>query len=148
MEENLNNLEIQILQILEEHRGRGNEISRKDLVDLINNNNQSSVGAVHEPPLYGAIHELPLQGRKYHEREIRRIIKHLVTQHGIAIGSCYWGYFLAETPAEIEEVCKYYDSYGLSSLLVSAKLRKIEMADFLGQLWLRFGNQNRCNHIF
>ena len=45
---------------------------------------------------------------------------------------------MAETSDEIEEVCRYYDSYGLSSLFVSSKLRKIEMRDYLGQLSIKF----------
>jgi len=112
-----NSLEATILKILNGHKGRKNVVSRVDLVDRVNQH----------WPLF------PVD-----DRQIRKTIKHLVTQHGIAIGSCNWGYFMAITPQEIEEVCEYYDGYGLSSLYVSAKLRKIEMKDYLGQLSLKF----------
>jgi hypothetical protein len=116
--ERLTNLESDILRILEAHQGKDFACPRARLIEKING----------DYPLF------PVG-----EREIRRVIKHLVTQHGIAIGSGPRGYFMAETSAEIEEVCKYYDGYGLSSLFVSARLRKIEMRDYLGQLSLRFG---------
>jgi hypothetical protein len=125
--ETLNNLEIQILRILEGHQGRGNAIGRFALVDQVNA----------EIPPCPPFAKGGVGG--FSERMIRMTIKHLVTQHGIAIGSCHWGYFMAGTPAEIEQVCKYYDGYGLSSLFVSAKLRKIEMKDYLGQLSLKYG---------
>ena len=115
----LNSLESAILRILETHRGRENALSRDALFDCVNA----------DCPLF-----------PFSDRTIRKTIKHLITQHGAAIGSCHWGYFMAETSDEIEEVCRYYDSYGLSSLFVSSKLRKIEMRDYLGQLSMRFGN--------
>ena len=118
--EQLNNLESTILRFLEAHQGKDFSISRERLVDKING-------------------DCPLILR-VSERKIRQTIKHLTTQHGIAIGSGPKGYFIAETPQEIEEVCEYYDGYGLSSLFVSSKLRKIEMRDYLGQLSMRFGN--------
>ncbi len=117
MEETLNTLEATILRILEGHLGADNPVSRAELVDRVNQH-------------------YPLS--PIHDRQIRLTIKHLICQHGAAIGSCHWGYFMAATPQEIEGVCKYYDSYGLSSLYVAAKLRKIEMAEYLGQLSIKF----------
>ncbi len=114
----LTNLEATILAILEQRQGRENAIGRASLVEAINI----------DQPLF------PVS-----ERTIRATIKHLVTQHGAAIGSNHSGYFMAVTAQEIEAVCKYYDSYGLSSLFVSARLRKIEMRDYLGQLSMKFG---------
>jgi len=120
--ENLNDLEIRILKILEDHQGKPNAIGRFALVDRINS----------ETPLFPV-----------NERKIREVIKHLTTQHGFAIGSCHSGYFMAITAEEIEGVCKYYDGYGLSSLFVSSKLRKIKMREYLGQLSLRFDTETR-----
>ena len=114
----LNNLESIILHLLEAHQGKEFACSRERLVEKINE-------GCAPPDQVG-------------ERKIRATIKHLVTQHGVAIGSGPKGYFMAETAEEIEAVCKYYDGYGLSSLFVSAKLRKIEMRDYLGQLSMRF----------
>jgi hypothetical protein len=118
-EQPLNNLEAAILLILEEHQGQAEAIQRVALVRLVCDLGEFEIS----------------------ERTIRKTIKHLVTQHGVAIGSYHWGYYMAVTPEEIEKVCKYYDGYGLSSLYVSAKLRKIEMKDYLGQLSLRFVTQ-------
>ena len=118
----LNPLEAIILRFLEAHQGKDFAISRERLVEKINE------GCA--PP------------DQTHEREIRRTIKHLTTQHGIAIGSKggkKGGYYMCETSQEIERVAKYYDGIGLSSLFTSSKLRKIEMRDYLGQLSLRFG---------
>jgi len=121
--ESLKNLEAAILRILEGYQGRENAISRDALVDCVNDD-------IRPIPLF------PIS-----DRTIRKTIKHLITQHGVAIGSCHDGYFMAETSDEIEAVCRYYDSYGLSSLFVSSKLRKIEMRDYLGQLSIKFSNQ-------
>ena len=115
----LTNLEAQILRFLEAHQGREFSISRERLVEKIN-------GEYLFTPLGVS------------ERKIRATIKHLTTQHGVAIGSGPKGYFMAETAEEIEAVCKYYDGYGLSSLFVSSRLRKIEMREYLGQLSMRF----------
>ena len=120
MIENLNNLENLVLRFLEAHQGKEFAISRARIVEKIND------GCA--PP------------DQVHERKMRETIKHLVTQHGFAIGSCHNGYFMAVTAEEIEGVCKYYDSYVRSSALVSSKLRKIEMREYFGQLSLRFGS--------
>lgn len=121
MNDSFSTLESTILRILEGHQGAENCVSRVDLVDRINQH-------------------FPMS--PYHERRIRLCIKHLTTQHGIAIGSLSKrGYFMPATPQEFEEVCDYYDSYGLSSLFVASKLRKIEMRDYLGQLSLKYCDQ-------
>jgi hypothetical protein len=116
--DNFNDLEIRILKILETHQGEGNEIGRLDFVDQINA----------EMPLF------PVS-----ERRVRMVKQHLITQHGVPIGSSGKGYFMAITSQEIEKVCEYFDGYGLNSLFVSSKLRKIEMKEYLGQLSMKFG---------
>jgi hypothetical protein len=117
----LNNLESIILRFLEAHQGKDFSISRERLVEKINE----------DCPLF-----------PYSERRIRATIKHLTTQHGVAIGSKggkNGGYYICTTPEEIEEVAEYYDGIGLCSLFTSSKLKKIEMRDYLGQLSMRFG---------
>jgi len=120
--EQLNPVEAKIMGIIEGHRGKENAISRKDLVDRVNEH-------------------WPLA--PINERKIRERIKHMTTQHGFAIGSCRLGYFVVETAEELEEICKYYDSYGLSSLFVAAKLRKKHLAEYLGQLSIGIGKQDK-----
>ena len=132
MEENLNNLETSIILILEEHRGQAEAIGREDLVRQV----CDLVGAYRYTPLY---RHTPI-----HERAVRQTIKHLITQHGFAIGSKggkRGGYYMCETPDEIDRVAKYFDSIGLCSLFTASKLKKIEMKDYLGQLSLRFSHQ-------
>jgi hypothetical protein len=117
----LNSLEAEILRILDGHQGKEDAIGRFALVDCINAEN----------PLF-----------PFSERTVRKTIKHLITQHGFAIGSGggkNGGYYMCETPDEIEKVTRYFDCIGLSSLFTSSKLKKIEMRDYLGQLSMRFG---------
>jgi len=120
--ENLNPLEATILAIIEGHKGKENAVPRRDLVDRVN---------LHWPL------------NPVDERQIRQRMKHLTTQHGIAIGSCHGGYFIVETEEELREVCKYYDHYGLSSLHVAARLRKKHLAEYLGQLAMEFDKASR-----
>jgi hypothetical protein len=133
----LNSLEATILRILESHQGRENAISRDALFDCVNA--ECTCSQVRNAEFNSELRNPKSEIRnRTSDRTIRKTIKHLITQHGAAIGSCHWGYFMAETSDEIEEVCRYYDSYGLSSLFVSSKLRKIEMRDYLGQLSMKF----------
>jgi hypothetical protein len=41
---------------------------------------------------------------------------------------------MAVTAEELEGVCKYYRSYGLSMFYTESKLRKMHLAELLGQL--------------
>jgi hypothetical protein len=112
----LTNLEATILRILEAHQGKDFAISRKDLVDMIN---------------------APASPFPVNERWVRATIKHLITQHGERIGSCPTGYFMVETTEELEGVCEYFHGYGLSSLFVEARLRKMALPELLGQMKLK-----------
>jgi hypothetical protein len=113
-------LEGTILRILEIHKGRENALPRKELVEFVNQG----------LPLFPVA-----------ERTIRATIKHLQSQHGERIGSCAKGYFMAQTSEELERVCSYYDSYALSSLHVSARLRRMALPELLGQMKLRLEGQ-------
>ena len=116
--ENLNPLEATVIGILEGHKGLENSVTRKDLVDRVNQH----------WPLF------PMS-----ERTIRQAIKHMVERHGLWIGSSPKGYFLVQTDQELMGVCKYYRGYGLSALHIEAKLRKISLPALLGQLSLEIG---------
>lgn len=116
----LNPLEITILKILEPHEGERNKISRESLVEAVNC----------DRPLF------PVG-----EREIRKIIKHLIQQEGFAIGSRggkNGGYYICETPEEIKRVAKYFEGIGLCSFYTASKLLKIGMRDYMGQLSIKF----------
>jgi hypothetical protein len=121
MDEPLNNLEAGILLVLEQHQGEAEAIKRKPLVQEV----------------------CDIEGLEICDRTIRATIKHLITQHGFAIGSKggkKGGYYMCETPDEIDRVAKYFDGIGLCSFFTASKLRKIEMRDYLGQLSMRFGS--------
>lgn len=114
----LNNLEIQILRILEDHQGKANRIGRFVMLDQINA----------EHPLF------PVR-----EREMRRTIKHLREQHGERIGSTGGGYFKAVTTEEIKAISGYYKKRALSELYSAAKIEKENLPAMLGQLSLELG---------
>ena len=135
---NLNNLEATILRILEGHQGRDNSVSRKDLVERVNDHCSSCAEASEDMPLFPARRSLGVGG-PVHEREIRRVIKHLVEQHATWIGSGAKGYFMIQTDQELLAACKYYHGYALSLLHVEAKLRKMSLPALLGQLSIDFG---------
>lgn len=118
----LNSLEIIILKILEPHGGERNKISRKSLVEAVN----------FDRPLF------PVG-----DREIRKILKHLIQQEGFAIGSKggkHGGYYMCETAEEIKKVAKYFEGIGLCSFYTASKLLKIGMRDYMGQLSMKFGS--------
>ncbi len=115
--ESLTPLEATIMGVLDGHKGQENSVSKKELVDRVNQH-------------------WPLSSLD--ERVIRKTIKHLVEYHGKWIGSSPKGYFMVQTDIELMGVCKYYRGYGLSALHVEAKLRKISLASLLGQLGLEF----------
>ena len=114
----LNNLEIKILKVLEDHQGRPNRIARFVLLDQINA----------ECPLFPT-----------DEREMRRTIKHLREQHGERIGSCGRGYYKAVTPEEILAISGYHRKRALSELYSAAKIERKNLPEMLGQLSLEIG---------
>lgn len=113
--EQLNNLETTILSILSGHKGRESAVSRSQLLQRVDDH----------CPLFPVA-----------DREVRKIIKHLVESHGYWIGSCGKGYFMIETDEELLAACKYYHGYAMSLLHVEAKLRKMSLPALLGQLSL------------
>ncbi len=44
---------------------------------------------------------------------------------------------MTQTAEELEKVCAYYDGYALSSLHVSARLRRMALPELLGQMKLK-----------
>lgn len=69
-----------------------------------------------------------------------RRVRALVTEareEGTAIcGHPRTGYFIAETAEELEETCQFLRSRALHSLLLESRLRRVPLADLLGQLHL------------
>ena len=138
MDDTLNNLEAQILRFLEAHQGRDFAISRKSLVEKINelSGSLSSLGSLGLNSINSRDSTNP--SNPISERKIRATIKHLVESHGEWIGSCPKGYFMIQTDDELHSACKYYHGYAMSLLHVEAKLRKTSLATLLGQLSMEF----------
>lgn len=70
-------------------------------------------------------------------RELRKLIT-LLREEGVAVcGKPETGYFIAETPHELNEFCiKYLETRALHSLKLSSRLRNIPLPVLAGQLFL------------
>ena len=70
----------------------------------------------------------------------KRQVRHLVTDlrmGGTAVcGHPRTGYFIAETPEELEQTLRYLRDRAMTSLVLEAKLRNMPLPDLLGQLRL------------
>lgn len=70
-----------------------------------------------------------------------RNVRSLVTElrlDGIAIcGTPETGYYIAETAEELEDTCHFLRSRALHSLQLEACLRKLPLADLVGQMHLK-----------
>lgn len=70
------------------------------------------------------------------ERRLRTLIGEL-REEGIAIcATPETGYYLAVTPEELAESCKFLHDRALRSLLLASRMQKISLPDLLGQLKL------------
>lgn len=69
-----------------------------------------------------------------------RMLRALITEardQGVAISATPdTGYYIAQTPDEIEECCRFLRSRAMKSLHLEAQLRRIPLPDLLGQLHL------------
>ena len=73
------------------------------------------------------------------EREVRRIVKHLVEVHGFPIASCKDGFFIPETSEEVERACRQLHRAAMSHLVRESRLRKKSLPELLGQMALEVG---------
>jgi hypothetical protein len=112
-------LEERLLAVLDRHWGRENCIGMGEL--------------------WRKVFRLPYDHRINDTSELRRLIRKL-RRRGEAICSISDkfnpGYYLAETPAELEEFAKRHERRGLTSLVQVARLRRIALPELLGQLQL------------
>lgn len=70
------------------------------------------------------------------ERDLRTLVGQLREQ-GIAIcATPETGYYMAVTPEELQESCKFLHDRALRSLLLASRMQKISLPDLLGQLKL------------
>ncbi|MGC4076259.1 MAG: HTH domain-containing protein [Rubrivivax sp.] len=70
------------------------------------------------------------------ERVLRSLVSDLRAEGTAISATPETGYFIAETPDELEESCQFLRSRALHSLRIEAQLRRIPLPDLLGQLRL------------
>lgn len=70
------------------------------------------------------------------ERHVRTLVSAL-REDGIAVcGTPKTGYFVASTPEELEQSCRFLRRRALHSLRLESQLRRIPLPDLIGQLKL------------
>ena len=99
----------QLLTILSRHIGRGNGITALALAECLDT----------------------------YARQIRVLITEL-REDGVAVcGHPSTGYFIAGNAAELEETCQFLRGRAMHSLNLESRLRKVPLADLIGQMRLR-----------
>jgi biotin operon repressor len=68
------------------------------------------------------------------ERDVRKFTSELREQGHAVCGHPRSGYYIAETPAELEESCRFLRSRAMHSLTLEARLRRVSLPTLLGQL--------------
>ena len=69
-------------------------------------------------------------------RQIRSLITELREEGMPICGHPSTGYYIAETPAELQATCDFLRSRALKSLVLESRLRKVPLATLIGQLSL------------
>jgi hypothetical protein len=106
----------QVLTELSHHIGQANGIHVRDLVARITGQLVTS-----EPQ----------------ERKVRQIITDLRMDGAHICGHPSSGYYMAETPEELEHTLQFLRSRAISSLTLESRMRRISMPELLGQLNLK-----------
>jgi len=71
------------------------------------------------------------------QRHVRKLVTDL-RQDGVAVcGTPTHGYYIAGCAEELEETCQFLRQRALHSLTLESRLRKVPLADLVGQLHLR-----------
>lgn len=72
------------------------------------------------------------------EREARAAISELREDGHPVCGTPATGYFLAESPDELEATCEFLRGRALTSLKLESKLRGVPFSDLVGQMQLEW----------
>ncbi len=70
-------------------------------------------------------------------RHVRTLVTELRLQGIPVCGTPRDGYYIANTPEELESTCAFLRSRAMHSLVLEARLRKLPLPDLLGQLKLK-----------
>ncbi len=68
------------------------------------------------------------------ERQVRALVSELRMDGNAICGHPRDGYYIADTPEELDETCQFLRNRAMHSLQLESRLRKIPMPDLLGQL--------------
>lgn len=98
----------QALAVLARHIGSGNGITAAALAE--------------------ALHTMP--------RQVRALITELRLDSVAVCGTPKTGYYIAATADELETTCQFLRGRALHSLTLESRLRKLPLADLVGQLHL------------
>ena len=71
------------------------------------------------------------------ERHVRKLVEALRDEGHAICAHPKTGYFVAETPEELQTTCDFLHNRAMHSLALEAKLKKIPLPDLLGQLHLQ-----------
>lgn len=96
----------QLITVLSRHIGKGNGIGVKQLAVTL--------------------------GTK--ERHVRSLVADLRDDGHAICGTPKSGYYIASTPAELEETCVFLRNRAMHSLRLESRLRHIPLPDLIGQL--------------
>lgn len=105
----------QVLTALSHHKGKASGIHVRDLVMRIS-------GQLANPEAL--------------ERSVRKLVTELRLEGHPICAHPATGYFMAETAEELDETCNFLRSRALSSLKAESRLRRISLAELLGQFKL------------
>lgn len=70
------------------------------------------------------------------ERKVRQIVVELRMEGHQICAHPATGYFMAATPAELQETCKFLSDRAMSSLKQIQRMQKVALPELLGQLQL------------
>lgn len=98
----------QLINVLKDHIGEAKGITAEDLARQLGSN----------------------------ARDVRAAITELRLGGTAVCGHPALGYFIAATPEELDQTCEFLHSRAMTSLLLSARMRRISMQDLIGQLRL------------
>ena len=79
------------------------------------------------------------------DRQLRTVITQLRDEGMPICGTPESGYFVAETPEELEATCSFLRTRALRSLQLEARMRKLPLGQLLGQMQLDLDNVPAIN---
>lgn len=102
----------QLLTLLSHHIGKGNGVGVKQLALQLGIDGPSA------------------------DRRVRHLVTALREDGHAVCGTPADGYYIAATPEELQHTCEFLRGRAMHSLTLESRLRKIPLADLLGQLHL------------